>query len=118
MDSLSIKNQYLLENYKVGESIDYSIQNISPNLFYFKGQPILMIDSLGVYDLPELQNPIIILQQSPKVNLEKVIEKLQPVQIIADGSNYKSYVKLWESTSIKTKTPFWSTYQNGAFIIK
>ena len=118
LDSLSIKNQYLLENYKVGESIDYSIQNISPNLFYFKGQPILMIDSLGVYDLPELQNPIIILQQSPKVNLEKVIEKLQPVQIIADGSNYKSYVKLWESTSIKTKTPFWSTYQNGAFIIK
>ena len=44
-------------------------------------QAILLIDSLGIYNLVGLQNPIVILQQSPKVNLERLIAQLKPKQI-------------------------------------
>ena len=118
MDSLEIAKQNLLKNYKVGENVQYKLREQLPNVFYQNEQAILLIDSLGIYDLVGLQNPIVILQQSPKVNLERLIAQLKPKQIIADGSNYKSSVLLWQQTCLKTKTPFWSTYQNGAYILK
>jgi len=118
MDSLEIAKQNLLKNYKVGENVQYRYSHQLPNLFNQKQQPILLIDSLGIYNLKGLTNPIIILQQSPKINLERLIKTLNPKQIIADGSNYKSSVLLWQQTCFKTKTPFWSTYQNGAYIVR
>ena len=118
LDSLLIRRQNLLENYNVGENVEFTIHEKLPNVFYLKQQAILIIDSLGIYDLNELQNPIVILQQSPRINLERMIKKLKPSQIIADGSNYKSLVELWKATCLKTKTPFWSTDQNGAYVVK
>ena len=52
------------------------------------------------------------------INLERLIAMHQPNIIIADGSNYKSYVEKWEETCLKKKTPFHSTMQKGAFILK
>ncbi|WBX73342.1 hypothetical protein PG913_10885 [Tenacibaculum pacificus] len=72
---------------------------------------------MGVYDI-SLQNPIVILQNSPKINLDRLIKKLNPKKIITDGSNYKNYVNYWKTTCKKQKTPFYDTKKNGAFIIK
>jgi competence protein ComEC len=62
-----------------------------------------------------LKTPFVILQNSPKINLERLIKRMQPIQIIADGSNYKSYVARWEKKAVNLKTPFHYTGQNGAF---
>ena len=35
---------------------------------------------------------IVVLIQSPKINLKRLISTIKPEQIIADGSNYKSYI--------------------------
>lgn len=118
MDSLAITTQTLLENYKVGEGIQYQIHHKLPNLFYHKEQMILIVDKSGVFNLEDVQHPIIVLQQSPKINLERLIKKLQPKMIIADGSNYKSLVKFWRATCIKEDIPFWSTFKQGAMVIK
>ena len=88
------------------------------NIFSFYNKDILLIDSLGVYQISGLNAPIVVLQYSPKINITRLIKKIEPSQIIADGSNYKSSVLLWQQTCLKTKTPFWSTYQNGAYILK
>ena len=77
-----------------------------------------MIDSLGVYQFNNLKNPSVVLRYSPKINLERLIKTMQPKQIIADGSNYKSDVKRWEIVCEKQKTPFYYTGKNGAYIIK
>jgi competence protein ComEC len=42
---------------------------------------------------------------------------LNPKIIIADGTNYKSYLKDWEETCLKNKTPFHNTLQKGAFVL-
>ncbi|MDD7913515.1 ComEC/Rec2 family competence protein [Polaribacter sp. MSW5] len=118
LDSLSFQKLNLIPSYKIGENVSKIIETNINAVFKFDKTPILLIDSLGVYKLNQLKNPIVVLQYSPKINLERLIRVLQPKQIIADGSNYKSYINRWEITSKKQKTPFHYTGRNGAFILK
>lgn len=117
MDSLVTK-QNLLKNYKVGENIQYQNYQKLPNILQLNKQIVLFIDTAGVYNLTDLQQPILVLRQSPKINLERLINRLQPTIIIADGSNYKSYVRRWKATCLKLQIPFWSTDELGAYIKK
>ena len=79
---------------------------------------LLVIDSLGVYEIPKnTKADYILLSNSPKINLDRVLESLKPQQIIVDGSNYFLYVKRWKETCIKKKIPFHFTGKKGAFII-
>lgn len=105
-------------NYKLSQSIDtLSYKTISP--FYRIGQnKILIIDTLGIYNFKHYNPDIIILSNSPKINLSRIIDQLQPKQIISDGSNFKSYVNRWHKTCEQKKIPFHNTYEKGAFIIK
>ena len=118
LDSLAIGNTNAMVSYQVGENVKSTYSREFPNILKFKNQPILIVDSLGIYTIKNLKNPIVILRNSPKINLERLIKTLQPAQIIADGNNYKSYVNSWKETSRKQKTPFHSTEQNGAYILK
>ena len=86
-------------------------------IFNIKNQTLLVIDSLGVYPVINLKIDYVLLTQSPKVNLERLIDSLQPKAIIADGSNYKSYILRWKTTCLKLKIPFYQTGKTGAFII-
>ncbi len=117
LDTLSI-NEKLITSYEIGENISAIIKNQNSLIQQFNKENILIIDSLGVYKLKGVKNPIIILQSSPKVNLNRVITLLEPKEIIADGSNYKSYINTWRETCKKQKTPFYYTGKNGAYIFK
>ena len=117
MDSLVTK-QNLLKNYKVGENIQYQNYQKLPNILQLNKKIVLFIDTAGVYNLTDLQQPILVLRQSPKINIERLINRLQPTIIIADGSNYKSYVRRWKATCLKLQIPFWSTDELGAYIKK
>ena len=107
-----------LKNYVVGTGIDsIIIENNINNLHSFMDTTIFVVDSLGVYNIRTVQPDFVVLRQSPKINLERLITVLKPKLIITDGSNYKSYVKKWKQTCVKTKTPFYNTMQNGAYIL-
>ena len=116
--NFSTINQNLLKNYKVGENIQYQNYQKLPTLLQLNKQIVLFIDTVGVYNLSDLRQPIVLLRQSPKINLERLINRLQPTIIIADGSNYKSYVRRWKATCLKLQIPFWSTNEQGAYIKK
>jgi competence protein ComEC len=117
MDSLQISSQKLLINYKVGENISSQNYHKLSNLMYYKKQVVLIIEKDGLYDIKELNSPIVVLRESPKINLQRLAEKLKPAIIIADGSNYKSYVENWKATCKNLKIPFWTTYNQGAYIL-
>lgn len=118
LDSTMIKQEKILISYKVGEAINLKFETTNPSIFKFKNQHIIVVDSLGIYKVNSLKNPIVILQNSPKINLERLIVTLNPKEIIADGSNYKSYIKSWQVICANTKTPFYFTGKNGAYILK
>jgi competence protein ComEC len=86
------------------------------NTVYFNKKRILIIDSTAVY--PHHHPDIIVLTQSPRINLERLIQLTQPKEIVADASNYKSLQKRWNGTCLKAKIPFHSTSEKGFYILR
>jgi len=114
--SLNYKNSYPIKGYRVASKIENYSEEKLPQLFSYQQKNILILDSLGVY--PKHENiEIVLLTLSPKVNLERLIDSLQPKLIIADGNNYSSYVNRWRSTCAEKKLPFHYTGKKGAFLI-
>lgn len=112
-----ISVNYPIKSYKTGTAIKLYSEELLPKYFIFQEQSVLVLDSLGVYP-SDSEVAVILLTHSPRVNLERLIDSLQPKQIIADGSNYRSYVTRWRETCKQKKLPFHHTGTKGAFTLK
>ncbi|MGB1209790.1 MAG: ComEC/Rec2 family competence protein [Lacinutrix venerupis] len=115
LDSLSQFSNLI--DYKIGNNIIEITANKKPSFIKTKSHTVLIIDSLGVYNLKKIKPHYVLITQSPKINLNRLIDSLKPKQIIADGSNYKSYIARWKATCLKQKIPFHYTGEKGAFIL-
>lgn len=118
LDSLQFQTNYAIKNYKVGESINSIVSDSLRSVFQYKNETILVIDSLSVYQNITFKPQYLFLRNSPRLNLNRVIDTLKPKLIIADASNYKSYLKRWKATCEHKKIPFHQTNEKGAFIIE
>ena len=87
------------------------------NVLWHKGHTILIMDSLTAYR-PGIKPEILVLTKSPKVNLERVLQQLQPKEVIADATNYKTYIARWAATCRKQKIPFHATAEKGSYSIR
>lgn len=105
-----------IQSYLVGNFCEVKKKMKLQNLFYFKEKKILLIDSLAIYS-DKIKPDILIITNSPKLNLERLFYVCKPKEIIADGSNFKSYVRLWEATCRKQKIPFHYTNEKGFYKI-
>ena len=85
------------------------------HVYDFSKNRLLVIDSLGIYELADLDPTHILLTNSPRINLERLLEYFPQVTIIADSRNYRSYVTRWEATCRKRKIPFHNTYEKGFY---
>ena len=106
-----------IESYIIGEGVNLKQQQDKPTVIRFKDKQVLFVDRMGIYQVKGLKSPVVVLNESPKVNMIRLIDELQPSLIVADGSNYKSMVAMWEKTCLETTTPFWDTRQHGAYIL-
>lgn len=107
-DNLVLKS-YLVANYcKIAKKKTLS------NLYYFKDKKILLIDSSAVY-LANEKPDILVITNSPKVNLERIFKLWKPKQVVVDAANLKSYVKVWKATCSKEKIPFHDTTEKGFY---
>lgn len=103
-----------LNSYLVGNSCDLKAKDSVPNLIYFKRKKILVIDREGKY-LSTVTPDILLLVNNPKTNMEKALQIIKPKLVVADGSNYKNYCKLWKATCKKQKIPFHNTAEKGFY---
>lgn len=121
-----IGNDSVLNNIEENKSLQsYRVANFSTrlekeriqNMLYFKNKKIMILDSSSVY--PKNSKPdVLILTQSPKINLDRLLMDYKPEIIVADGSNYKTYVERWKATCGKQKIPFHATGEKGFYRIK
>jgi hypothetical protein len=117
-DTLSnLDKKYPIKSYKVGQHIGVISENTLPTFFMYKDKKILILDSLGAYPRSVIVD-VVLLTQSSKINLDRLLDSLQPKIILADGSNYSSYVARWRKTCEKRKLPFHHTGSEGAFIVE
>ncbi len=105
----------LVSNYKIGERIANITYATMQHNYILMDKRIVILDSSGVY-LPTTKNAdVLLLTQSPKIHLEQLISELQPKLVIADGSNYPSFVTRWKTTCLAKKIPFHDTRKKGAY---
>ncbi len=112
----NISNNQLIQSYLIGNFCHIDAKKSLRNLMYFKNQKLLIIDSSGIYT-KEIKPDILLIIQSPKLNMQRLLKTYKPKQIIADGSNFKSYVRIWEATCRKEKIPFHYTNEKGFYKI-
>lgn len=89
-----------------------------PNIFSFNGKTILVLDDVWYPDVSFPEIDYLILINSPKIHLEKLLQVIKPQLLIADGSNAFWFVKQWKETCQKQNIPFHSTNEKGYISIK
>ena len=109
-------NSNTINNYKRGSFVeDYNISTLE-NIYTFKNNRILIIDS--VY-YPIIEKPThLIITNNPKINFDRVLKETQPKQVIVDNSNPFYKVEQWKATCEKRKIPFHATAEKGFYKLK
>lgn len=113
----SLKENRIIDNYAKILGISDIHQKEIPHIIQFQGNTILFLDSLGIY--PKSKNvkiDEIIITQSPKINFERMLLEIKPKRVIADGSNFPSMVKKWQSKCDELGILFHTTSEKGAYI--
>ncbi len=112
----SSRTRNMVTDYKVAENIREISYPTTKNSYRLASKDLLILDSVGVYPV---NNSIdyVLLTQSPKINLDRLLDSLRPKMVISDGNNYRSYVERWQASCEKVKIPFHYTGDEGAFSI-
>jgi competence protein ComEC len=112
----NLSSNWLIQSYLVGNFCEAKAKKPLQNLLYFKQQKMLIIDSSCVYT-KGIHPDVLVIIQSPKLNMQRLLKTYKPKEIVVDGSNFKSYIRLWEATCRKEKIPFHYTNEKGFYKI-
>lgn len=107
----------LITDYTIAERIKSISHNNHKNSYTVGDNSMFIMDSLGLLPL-EKHPDYVLLTQSPKLNLERFIDSIQPKMVLADGSNYKSVVIKWKVTCAEKEIPFHYTCEKGFYVFK
>ena len=113
----SINNLQMLTDYKIGAAIKTQSTDQVKNLYKIDNKLLLVVDSLGIYNIKSVKPHWILLRKSPKINLNRLIDRLNPELIIWDGSNFKSGQKRWKQTCEAKQIRYHQTSEKGAFVV-
>ena len=114
----SITSERMLDDYKIGTAMTTQSADTLQTLYKINNKFLLVVDSLGIYNFKSVHPQWVLLRQSPKINLNRLIDSLDPELIIWDGSNYRSYQERWKLTCQAKKIPFHQTSEKGAFLVR
>jgi competence protein ComEC len=106
----------ILTSYLVGNFSTLETKKRIKNIAFFNGKKILILDSLSIYP-KNIKPDVLLLIQSPKINLERLFQTIQPKMVVADASNYKTIQKYWKATCSKQKIPFHATGEKGFYTL-
>lgn len=100
----------------------YQLERVSrhplKNFLTMNNLRIFILDNEALTDNPGMHPDILILRNSPKINLDRLLTKFQPKILICDGSNFRSFARRWKRSCAKAGIKFHDTYEKGAFVYK
>ena len=92
------------------------IDSAFQNLFRAGEKRVLVVDNAVIFQQLNFNPEILILRNSPKVNLDRFLNLFHPEIVISDGSNFSTYAKRWRTSCKKHGIHFHDTSINGAFV--
>jgi competence protein ComEC len=118
LDDTLIQSERMIKVYKTKTSISQVEISPLPDALNYLDKTIVVIDSFALYPVSQKGVDVLLLRNSPRLHPERLIDSLNPKKIVADGSNYTTYVNHWRETAQKRKLPFHHTGKEGAFVLK
>jgi competence protein ComEC len=113
-DRFNEQNHQTIQSYAIDRNAN--IKNVHPLKNLIQGhKKILIIDSSGVYPLSKAD--VVLLTQSTKVNVDRLLKVSKPAIVVADASNFNYCIERWKESCIKNKIPFHSTGEKGFYKI-
>ena len=109
----NVEKNTIINSYLVGNFSDSISKKPISNLYYFNHKKILVLDHFAV--LGNDEPDILILSDSPKINLERLFLRYKPQIVVANLSNFKSYVKIWQKICMQQKIPFHDVSEKGFY---
>ena len=104
----------VLKSYCLGNLSSLKHKKELQNYIYFNGKKIFVLDSSGVY--PKNSSPdILLLTQSAKINLDRLLITMKPKIVVADATNFKNIQRNWKASCEKHKIPFHATAKKGFY---
>ncbi len=103
-----------LKSYAVANFAKVKTNQPIRNVAFFNNKKILILDSLGAFP-KQVKPELLLITQSPKLNLERLLQTFKPKIVVADASNYKTYIAYWKATCLKEKIPFHATGEKGFY---
>jgi competence protein ComEC len=118
-DSLlkSVDRNTILKSYSIGNHSKIVEKTKLQNFIFFYGKKIYVLDSTVIYP-EDITTDILLLTQSTQVNLDRLLQVMQPKMVIADGSNYRNFQIKWKKSCEKYNIPFHATAEKGYYILK
>ena len=114
-DSSEMQHDRLLQDYQMVEGKAGISREILQNSYQWKDHRILIVDGSGI--VPETIKDFthILLSQSPRIHLDRLLRSHPSAEIIADGSNFPSFVNRWRESCQRLRRPFHYTGDDGAY---
>ncbi len=113
-----LKNSRLLRDYRLKHmALKFDEFTKMKHFFRIGDKRIMILDHKAINTDFGFEPDVLVLMNSPKINLERLLNEVHPEIIVADGSNYFSYKLFWQRTAEKHKIIFYDTAKMGAFSI-
>ncbi|MHA6278576.1 ComEC/Rec2 family competence protein [Salinimicrobium sp. CAU 1759] len=107
----------MIRNFKIGKNVTRLKEQPMKNVYSQKGHFLILIDSSSILPPHLPEGSQLLITGSPRMNLDRVLQQMNPSAIIADGSNYPSAVKRWRETAVEKSIPFHFTGEDGAYYL-
>jgi len=85
--------------------------------YLWKTSVLYILNDSGALPVCMDKNVYLLLTHSPKIHLERILKDVSPRGVIADGSNYSSYVARWKASCKAQQIPFHDTATQGAYML-
>lgn len=108
--------RYTVKNYILANEI-LDLETVkNSSAFSVSNQKWLVIDSCGIY--PKQKFDVVVLINNPDVHPQRLLDDLQPKQIILHNRNYITTLESWVAFLDQKKVPYHDMRTKGAFVFQ
>jgi competence protein ComEC len=125
-DTVLLKDGFLRNFHLKPSRISYRTyeKGFTPNLFSqsvyrINNKTIVFLnENFRFQELPQkISAEVVIVSHNPKLYVEQLLKSIDPKLIIFDSSNPAWKIKLWEKDCQRFQIPFYTTGEQGAFVM-
>ena len=110
-----LQDTVMLSGFRVAEGIAKIIEAPLASAYRWENSCLYIINEQSLLPRVPCGDTYLLFRNSPKIHFDRLLENTTPKAVIADGSNYLSYVARWEASCRARNIPFHNTATDGAF---